>query len=63
MQNHFVVGWGYGTYETYGTYGYGTRGREDYFVGDKRTMGQHHAPRTVPESVCCWIGLWDLWDA
>jgi hypothetical protein len=34
-----VVGW------DYGTYGYGTMGRWDDFVGDNGTMGRHSAPR------------------
>ena len=39
-----VVGWDYGTYRTYGTYDYGTRGQEDCFAGDNGTMGQRHTP-------------------
>ena len=43
-----VVGWDHGTYETYGTYSYGTRGLGGDFVGDYGTMGQHHVLRTTP---------------
>ena len=54
-----VVGWGYGTYRTYGTHDYGTRGQGDCFVGDNGTMGQHHAPRTThhaPRTTHCASG-------